>query len=55
MISRRSVKRSVRQWIDRELADGERPRTWWEIALGIVFLVVIAYLIGGDRWSVLFP
>ena len=55
MISRRTVKRSAWRMIDRALADGERPRTWLEIALGIVFLVVIAYLIGGDRWSVLFP
>lgn len=44
MISRRSVKRSVWQWIDRELADGERPRTWWEIALGIVLLSGMLYL-----------
>ena len=55
MISRRSAKRSAWRMIDRALVDGERPRTWWEIALGIALLVVIAYLIGGDKWAVLFP
>ena len=44
MISRRSAKRSAWRMIDRALADGERPRTWWEIVLGIILLAGMVYL-----------
>jgi len=44
MISRRTVKRSAWRMIDRALADGERPRTWWEIALGIALLAGVTWL-----------
>ena len=44
MISRRTVKRSAWRMVDRALAEGERPRTWYEIALGVVLLAGLAYL-----------
>ena len=44
MISRRSAKRSAWRMIDRALVDGERPRTWWEIALGIALLAGMVWL-----------
>ena len=44
MISRHTVKRSAWRMVDRAFAEGDRPRTWWEIVLGIALLAGMLYL-----------